>query len=764
MTENPQKPLSSGVVLHTYTETAYLQYAIATVKDRALAQVEDGLKPVQRRILYAMRQLGLKPDVKPVKSARIVGEVLGKYHPHGDSAAYEAMVRMAQPFTLRYPLVTGQGNFGSRDGDSAAAMRYTEAKLSPIADLLLSETDKGTIDFADNYDGTTREPTLLSARLPMLLLNGTMGIAVGMAADIPPHNLAEVGEAAAFVLESVAPVSIEDVLRILPGPDFPDGGQLISTPTQIREVYASGRGSLRCRARWTREDLARGQWRIVIRELPYQVSARKILEQIDALINPAPATGKKVLNQQQILLKQTAIDLLEKVSDESDKDNPVRLVIYPKTAKTCVDRLMSFLMTNTALEEAISVNMTAVGLDGRPCQKNLVELLSEWGAFRVVSVRRRLEHELSEVQKRIHVLEGRYQTFINLDRVIAVIREAEDPRSELISIFGFSDVQATDILEMRLRQLNRLEGFAIEAELAQLRKDEARILKILSSEKILKTLVVKEIRSDAALYGDARRTVLEPAESAVLPVDLASPGADELFTIAVSRNLWAKAYKGGELGNTDISYRAGDASWLIIQAKGKEDIFVLDSTGRLYSIAVRDVPIGKGEGVPLTALLSLQEGAQICHVFTAREGDDVLFVGESGYGFIAKGNSLKSKLKAGKQLITLSQGEKPLAPIIVSCEEYRAKFVAIGYSDGRLQLFPVEEVKRLDKGKGVQLASLGTATISTLKSVSGFPLSLTVSKGKSTEQIEISEKEAEKYLGHRARKGALLPKKAIAMG
>ncbi len=501
----PEPEDDGTLALDRYAERAYLAYAMSVVKSRALPQVEDGLKPVQRRILYAMNEMRLSSTSKHVKSARVVGDVIGKYHPHGDISVYDAMVRVAQDFSLRYPLVDGQGNFGSRDGDSAAAMRYTECRLTPIAELLLAEIDRGTVDFIPNYDGAFEEPQLLPARLPFVLLNGASGIAVGMATEIPPHNLREVAEATCHLIRHPE-ATLEDVLGIIPGPDFPGGGQLISTPETIREAYASGRGSLRLRARWKIEELARGQWRAIVDELPHGVSAAQVLSEIETLTNPQPRAGKKEVSQEQKNLKQLVLGVLDTVRDESSDKAPVRIVLEPKSSRQNRDEFMAVLLAHTSLETSASVNMTMIGRDGRPQQKNLVQILREWIDFRYVTVERRTRHRLDEVDRRIHILEGRMIAFLHIEEVIRVIRESDEPKPALIAAFGLSDIQAEDILEIRLRQLARLEGFKIEKELAELRDERAGLQHLLDSRAAMTKLILKEIQDDAKKYGDDRRT------------------------------------------------------------------------------------------------------------------------------------------------------------------------------------------------------------------------------------------------------------------
>ncbi len=751
--------LQHELVLHQYTENVYLEYALATVKGRALAQVQDGLKPVQRRILHTMRQLGLSPTTKPVKSARVVGDVLGKYHPHGDQAAYDAMVRMAQDFTLRYPLIQGQGNFGSRDGDSAAAMRYTEATLSPFADLLLRELGQGTVDFSPNYDGTLQEPDLTPARLPMLLLNGTMGIAVGMASDIPPHNLREVAQASIVVMKNPE-ATLDDVLEHILGPDFPGGGHLVSAPEDIKSVYASGRGGLRCRARWVKEDLARGQWQMVITELPYQVSTKQILEQLDTLTNPQPPAGKKTITQQQSNLKQLALEYLERASDESDKDNPMRLVLVPRTSKVDPELMMAFLLANTSLEDSVSVNMTLVGLDGRPRQTPLLTVLKEWAQYRLETVRRRCEYELEGALKRIHILEGRMAVYLNLDEVIKTIRTAEDPKADLMSKFGLSEVQADDILEMRLRQLNKLEGLKIEKELDELNKTVARLRELLGNEVLMRSEIVSELQADCDKYADDRRTLVkhEPRTQAVV---LARTVVEEDLTIVVSKNLWVKGYKGKGLAEDSFAFKAGDSLAFKVETSTVHQVLVLDSKGRAYSFASSVVATGRGDGAPLSTLIEMQPGAKPFAILSGTGEETYLFCGANGYGYTAQAKNLVGRQRSGKAFLTLDEGESPLPPLLIPSSE---AYLACGSTEGKLLAFPAKEVKALPNGgKGVMLMALDAPVVlaAVMTTEAGaFNATGRIEGGKSV-PLKLLGDEWMKHVGKRARKGAFLPKKAV---
>ncbi len=759
-------PATNELLLHTYAESAYLDYAMAVVKDRALGQVQDGAKPVHRRVLFAMRQLGLTHDSKPVKSARIVGDVLGKLHPHGDASVYDAMVRLAQPFSLRYPLITGQGNFGSRDGDRAAAMRYTEARLSPIASLLLDELGAGTIDYKPNYDGTQQEPVLLPARLPFMLLNGTMGIAVGMASNIPPHNLREVVAAAVATVQKPE-LTTADILALMPGPDFPDGGQLISTPAEIAAAYETGRGSLRLRARWEREDLARGQWQVVIKELPYQVSTKAVLEQIEVLSNPQVPSGKKALTQQQLNLKQLALEFLETARDESGKDDPVRLVLVPRNSKVDQEAMMAYLLANTSLEETFGVNATMIGLDGNPQTKGLVQVLREWCAFRTDTVRRRCQWELDQAEKRIHILEGRMTVYLNLDAVIKVIREADEPKEELMERFGLSEVQALDILEMRLRALNKLEGLKIEKELKELQAEADRLRALLASEPRLRALVVKELEADGAKFGDDRRTLIKAEARAAGATTTARAVVDEPLTVIVSKNLWARGRAGHGADKAGLSYKPGDAEGWVLETRSTWPVVFMDNTGRMYSVQASDLPAGRGDGAPLSTLIDIQPGARIVWAFSGDPEQQLMFSGQNGYGFTAKLGQTTASKKAGKAYLTVDKDELPMTPLVLESAE--AGQVATASSDGRLLVFPVAEVKALPNGgKGVMLMVLeGDQKLTAWRLLSADSSSfegtveIGVKGGTQDLAFTLQGEDFVKHQGHRARKGCQLPKKGV---
>ncbi|MDO8418934.1 MAG: DNA topoisomerase IV subunit A, partial [Rubrivivax sp.] len=612
----PQAEPAETLPLADYAQQAYLEYALSVVKGRALPDVCDGNKPVQRRILYSMFRMGLAYSgaggAKPVKSARVVGDVLGRYHPHGDSAAYDALVRMAQGFSQRYPLVDGQGNFGSRDGDGAAPMRYTEARLAPIARLMLDEIDEGTVDFQPNYDGSTEEPKQLPARLPFVLLNGASGIAVGLATEIPSHNLREVAAATVALLKNDR-LSDDELFALLPAPDFPGGGQIISAAADIRDAYRSGRGSLKVRARWVIEDLARGQWQLVVNELPPGTSTQKVLEEIEELTNPKVKAGKKALSQDQVQLKAAVLAVLDAVRDESNKDAPVRLVFEPKTRTVEQAELIHTLLAHTSLECSTPVNLTMVGRDGRPTPKSLRQMLAEWIAFRLGTVQRRTQHRLDKVLDRIHVLEGRQLVLLNIDEVIRIIRNADEPKAALIERFALSDRQAEDILEIRLRQLARLEAIRIEQELKEQRDQQGKLEEILASPAALKRTVVREIEADAKAHGDARRTLVQEEKKVLAEVKV----VDEPVTVVVSAKGWVRALKGHEIDTATLAFKPGDALYGTFACRSVDTLLVFGTaakgSGRVYSVAVSVLPGGRGDGVPITTLIDLEPGTQVAH-------------------------------------------------------------------------------------------------------------------------------------------------------
>jgi topoisomerase-4 subunit A len=739
--------------LGRYASTQYLQYAIATVKDRALPRVGDGQKPVQGRILYSMWDTGTRAGTKRTKSAAVVGEVLGKLHPHGDQSVYDALVRLAQDFTMRYPLVDGEGNFGSRDGDEAAAYRYTEARLTKFAEVLLSELDMGTVDFVPNYDGTRQEPVVLPARLPVVLLNGASGIAVGMATEIPSHNLNEVANAAIALIRDPE-MSMAGIMKHIKGPDFPGGGQIITPRAELKEAYTSGRGSVRVRARWTVERLARGQWQVVVHELPPGTSARKVLEEIDAITNPQPKAGKKSLAPEQQREKQLTLSMLDKTRDESDRVHPVRLVFEPKTSKVDETEFVNLLLAKTSLETNAPINLVMVGLDGRPTGKDLREIVSEWVKFRFTTVTRRTQHKLNQVLDRIHVLEGRMLVLLNVDKVIRLIRNANDPKADLIKAFKLSERQAEDILEMRLRMLAKLEHIKVEQELEDKRKEQKGLEKILASRKVLEDLVVGEIEDDVKTFGDKRRTKIEEAEKA----EIETPVIDEPVTVIFSRKGWVRARQGWGVDSTTLSFKEGDELLTLVQCRTVDPVVFLDSKGRAYTVQAGELPPGRGDGAPASSLVDVQEGAHIMYVVGGKSDTNVIVASSGGYGFLSKIADMMSSRRAGREFMSIEEGEAPIQPFTFEATE--RSYVAAASADGRMLLFPLAELKYMSKGRGVIVMGLEKEEKLIAAAVSDEPrLSVFgMARGRQKE-IELADAKLWHYAGHRARMGRVLPDK-----
>ncbi len=745
---------SDALTLAAYAQQAYLEYALSVVKGRALPDVCDGQKPVQRRILFAMERMGLSfsgtSGPKPVKGARVVGDVLGRFHPHGDQSVYDALVRMAQDFSQRYPLIDGQGNFGSRDGDGAAAMRYTEARLAPISRLLLDEVDEGTVDFVPNYDGSTDEPRQLPARLPFVLLNGASGIAVGLATEIPSHNLREVAAASVALLRNEK-LSDDELYAILPGPDFPGGGQLISSTEDIRAAYASGRGSLKLRARWKVEDLARGQWQLVVTELPHGVSSAKVLEEVEELSNPKVKTGKKALTQEQLQLKAGLLSVLDVVRDESSKDAAVRLVFEPKSRTVEQQDLINTLLAHTSLETSASINLTMIGGDGRPTQKSLRQMISEWLMFRQATVQRRTQHRLNKVLERIHVLEGRQMVLLNIDEVIRIIRNADEPKPALIEHFKLSDRQAEDILEIRLRQLARLEAIKIEQELSKLREEQGKLEDILGNPSSLKRTVIREIEADAKQFGDERRTLIQAEKRVLAEVKI----VDEPVTVVVSMKGWVRALKGHEVDAVQLTFKSGDALYGVFPCRSVDPLIVFGSNGRVYSVPVSALPGGRGDGQPITTLIELEPGSQIAHYFAATATQKLVLAGTGGFGLIAQVGDLVGRQKAGKTFLTLEGAEAPLPPAAVPVNEVLGVQLACLAMSGRLLTYALDELKHQPKGgRGLTLIDLEPKDA--LISVAAFTQTLQVlgsgRGGKPKEEL-LKGVALAAHAGKRARKG-----------
>ena len=740
--------------LGRYASTQYLQYAIATVKDRALPRVGDGQKPVQGRILYTMWDNGTRAGTKRTKSAAVVGDVLGKFHPHGDASVYDALVRLAQDFTLRYPLIDGQGNFGSRDGDEAAAYRYTEARLTKFAEVLLSELDQGTVDFLPNYDGTRQEPMVLPARLPLVLLNGASGIAVGMATEIPSHNLNEVAQAAVAMIRDPQ-LTMAGVMKYIRGPDFPGGGQLITPRAELKEAYTSGRGTLRVRARWTVERLSRGQWQVVVHELPPGTSTRKVLEEIEAITSPQPKAGKKSVSPEQQREKQLMLSLLDRARDESDRQHPVRLVFEPRTSKVDENEFINLLLAKTSLENNAPINLVMVGLDGRPTGKNLREIIAEWIQFRFATVMRRTRFQLDKVLDRIHVLEGRMIVLLNVDRVIKIVRNADDPKADLIRVFKLTERQAEDILEMRLRMLAKLEQIKIEQELKDLQKEQKELDKILKDRTTLEDLVVAEVEKDAQTFGDKRRTRIEEAEKA----EVETPVIDEPVTVIFSLKGWVRARQGWDVDPGALSFKEGDGLQSLIKVRTVDPVVFLDSKGRAYTVEAAQLPPGRGDGAPASSLVDVQEGAHIMYVVAGKPETNVLVASSGGYGFLTKLSDMMSNRRAGREFMNIEEGEAPEPPCMY--EDVPGNYVAAISEQGRMLLFQVGELKQMSKGRGLVIMGLEQGEKLVQAIVSDRPNLIVsgIARNGKPKDVIIAAERMQHYAGHRARMGRVLPDK-----
>lgn len=724
--------------LQTYTEKAYLDYSMYVILDRALPHLGDGLKPVQRRIVYAMSELGLSAASKHKKSARTVGDVLGKYHPHGDSACYEAMVLMAQPFSYRYPLVDGQGNWGSQDDPkSFAAMRYTESRLTPYAKVLLQELGQGTVDWQANFDGTLEEPVTLPARLPNVLLNGATGIAVGMATDIPPHNLREVVTACIHLLDHPT-ANLADLCKFIPAPDFPTEAEIITPAAEFLSLYEKGTGSFKMRARY---ELEEGD--IVITALPYQVSGSKILEQI----------------AQQMQAKK--LPLVEDLRDESDHEQPVRLIIVPRSNRVDIEQLMSHLFASTDLEKSYRVNLNMIGLNGRPQVKDLRQILSEWLAYRRQTVIRRLQWRLDKVEKRLHLLAGLLIAFLNLDEVIRIIRSEDEPKPKLIKRFELSELQAEYILDTKLRQLARLEEMKIRGEQAELAKEREEILGLLSSDKKLTSLIRKELKEDAKLYGDERRSPLIEREAAQI-LDEAALTPAEPITVVLSKMGWIRAAKGHDIEPEALSYKQGDGFLAAAYGRSNQQLVLLDNTGRTYSLPANTLPSARGQGEPLTGKLSLPSGGRFINILLGKDSDVYLLSSAEGYGFICSFEAMQSRNKAGKVTLTAGDQVAILPPVIV--RKLDSDYVALVSTSGYLLLIPAAELPVLAKGKGNKLMNLKKGGLGIADEALAFALvlsadeQLVVHVDKRKKPLILKAHEWAEYRGERAQRGKLLPK------
>ncbi len=744
--------------LGKYASTQYLQYAVATVKDRALPRLGDGQKPVQGRILYSMWAANTLAGTKRTKSAAVVGEVLKTFHPHGDQSVYQALVRMSQEFTMRYPLIDGEGNFGSRDGDEAAAYRYTEARLTRLAEVLLSEVDQGTVDFVPNYDGTKQEPAILPARLPIILLNGASGIAVGMATEIPSHNLNEVANAAIAMIGDPE-LSVAGLMKHIKGPDFPGGAQIITPRAELKDAYATGRGSVRVRARWNIERLARGQWQMVVYELPPGTSAKKVLEEIGSITDPQPRPGRKSLSPEQTREKQLVLSMLDSgersVRDESDRQHPVRLVFEPRTSKIDETEFINLLLAKTSLETNVPINLVMVGLDGRPTGKNLREVIVEWIKFRFATVTRRTRHRLAQVLDRIHVLEGRMIVLLNVDKVIKIIRNADNPKAELIKAFKLSERQADDILDIRLRQLAKLEHIKVEQELKDLQKEQKGLEKILKDRKALEELVVSEIEDDVKTFGDKRRTRIEESEKAVIE----TPIIDEPVTVIFSKKGWVRARQGWEVDPATLSFKEGDGLSALIKCRTVEPVIFLDSKGRAYSVEASQLPPARGDGVPASSLVEVQEGAHILHCLGGKPETPVLVASSGGYGFLSKIADMISNRKAGREFMTLEESDTPIAPSVY--EESAGNFVAAVSEGGRLLLFAIAELKYQPRGRGTIVMGLDEGDRLFAVAVSDQPRLIVrgVNRNGKEKELVLEKDKLTHHVLKRARMGRVLPEK-----
>ncbi len=721
------------IPLHQFTEQAYLDYAMYVILDRALPHIADGLKPVQRRIVYAMSELGLKASNKYKKSARTIGDVLGKYHPHGDTACYEAMVLMAQPFAYRYPLVDGQGNWGSVDDPkSFAAMRYTEARLSAFTDVLLAEIDQDTVNWQPNFDGTLNEPKLLPSRLPTVLLNGGSGIAVGMATDIPPHNLVEVAEACIYLLKK-PDASIKTLCEFIKAPDFPTEAEIITPSEELHKIYEKGNGSLRMRACYVQEN---GD--IVITALPYQTSGAKIITQIAAQMQ-----AKK-------------LPLVEDIRDESDHENPTRIVIVPRSNRIDTKALMTHLFATTDLERSYRVNMNMIGLDGRPQVKNLKMILTEWLLFRVDTVQKRLQHRLDKIEKRLHILQGLLIAYLNIDEIILIIRENDKPKLILIQKFGLTDTQAEAILDLKLRQLAKLEQQQIQAETDKLSTEQQDLQKILSSESNLKKLVTKELKADIKKYGDVRKSPLVEREQAQA-FDEQALLPSEPITVILSAKGWVRAAKGYEIEAENINFRSGDEFAAAAQGKSNQQAIFLDSSGRSYSTPAHTLPSARGQGEPLAGRFTPPNGATFEHVLLGDSNSTAryLLATDSGYGFITTLDNLQTKNKNGKAILSLPENGKILPPVYIppSADHY-----IVATSEGYLLIVSLDELPNLSKGKGIKLLNLPTKSTETLTALTVLTLGDNIYLCAAQHQLQLKSRDIELYTGTRDKRGHKLPR------
>ncbi|MBU2896293.1 DNA topoisomerase IV subunit A [Vibrio hepatarius] len=722
--------------MRKFTEDAYLNYSMYVIMDRALPYIGDGLKPVQRRIIYAMSELGLSAAAKYKKSARTVGDVLGKYHPHGDSACYEAMVLMAQPFSYRYPLVDGQGNWGAPDDPkSFAAMRYTEAKLSKFAEVLLGELGQGTVDWQPNFDGTMKEPQMLPARLPHILLNGITGIAVGMATDIPPHNVREVANATIHLIDN--PKSeLSDLMPFVQGPDYPTEAEIISPKADLEKIYRTGRGSIKMRAVWHKDGSE-----IVITSLPHQVSGAKLLEQI--------------ANQ----MRAKKLPMVEDLRDESDHENPTRIVIVPRSNRIDCDQLMDHLFVSTDLEKNFRVNINMIGLDNRPQVKGLLTILSEWIEYRRTTVRRRLQHRLDKVLARLHILEGLLIAYLNLDEVIEIIRTEDDPKAVLMTRFGITELQADAILDTKLRHLAKLEEMKIRGEQSELEKERDKLEQLLGSERRLNSLIKKEIKADAEKYGDERRSPLvERSEARALTERDLVPS--EPITVVLSDKGWIRHAKGHDVDPEGLNYKSGDKYLTHARGKSNQQSVFLGSDGRSYSLESHSLPSARSQGEPITGRLNINAGTNIRHVVMGEENQLWLVGSDAGYGFVCKGSDLLSKNRSGKALVTLPQNSEVMTPDSISNLDYD-EILAIT-NQGRMLLFPIKDLPQLGKGKGNKIINIPAAKAKEreefVSHLMALPKGASIILHAGKRKLGLKPADLDNFRGERGRRGSLLPR------
>ncbi|MBJ9999998.1 MULTISPECIES: DNA topoisomerase IV subunit A [unclassified Erwinia] len=723
------------LALHKFTENAYLNYSMYVIMDRALPYIGDGLKPVQRRIVYAMSELGLSNSAKFKKSARTVGDVLGKYHPHGDSACYEAMVLMAQPFSYRYPLVDGQGNWGAPDDPkSFAAMRYTESRLSKYAEVLLGELGQGTVDYIPNFDGTMQEPKMLPARLPNILLNGTTGIAVGMATDIPPHNLREVAKAAIALIDSPK-TTLDELLDIVQGPDYPTEAEIITPRSEIRKIYQSGRGSVRMRAVWKKED---GD--VVITALPHQVSGARVLEQIAAQ------------------MRNKKLPMVEDLRDESDHENPTRLVIVPRSNRVDLEQVMNHLFATTDLERSYRINLNMIGLDNRPAVKNLLEILSEWLVYRRDTVRRRLNYRLEKVLKRLHILAGLLVAFLNIDEVIHIIRSEDEPKPVLMSRFDISETQAEAILELKLRHLAKLEEMKIRGEQDELEKERDHLQGILASERKMNTLLKKELQADSDTYGDDRRSPLREREEAKA-ISEHELVPSEPVTIVLSQMGWVRSAKGHDIDPAGLSYKAGDSYRAAARGKSNQPVVFIDSTGRSYALDPVTLPSARGQGEPLTGKLTPPPGAIVEQVLMEADEQRLLMASDAGYGFVCTFSDLVSRNRAGKALLSLPENAKVMTPLAIHGDDDLLLAITAA---GRMLMFPVGDLPQLSKGKGNKIISIPAAQAASGEDKLAWLLLLTpqsaITLYVGKRKLTLKAEDLQKFRAERGRRGTQLPR------